>query len=337
MSQAVTATLDIEKIVWTAVRHIFRLVPYDVIELTPHWRQSQWVFATPSVKDSVLEEIRSEHPEIVEKKFFVLEDASGTTCEESQTPASSLQGMASVSLTMNVGELTIGSIRIWKVAGLQQEADLTFDTHQVQLLTMSANTMALALNNATSYHQVQSLATTDGLTGLLNKRSFWASLEKEFKTTARYQTPLSLMMIDIDHFKKINDVFGHQTGDAVLRELAALLGKGLREIDIPARYGGDELAIMLHATPPEQAFFVARRLKTLVERHSFQTSEGHAVPVTVSMGIASCPSGEIHKMEDLVAAADRALYTAKRGGRNRVHSDTALFHQDNLLLEMPVA
>jgi diguanylate cyclase (GGDEF)-like protein len=204
------------------------------------------------------------------------------------------------------------------------------------MLSTVANTLALALNNAIIHHQVQSMATTDGLSGLVNKRCFTSSLEKEFKMTMRYQNPLSLIMLDLDHFKEINDLYGHQAGDAVIREIAQILQKSLRDIDIPARYGGDELAIILPGTPPEQAFFVAKRIKKLVEGNVFHVREEES-RITVSMGIASCPSPDIRRVEDLIAAADKALYSAKRGGRNRVESDTSLFQQSNIYLEVPVA
>ncbi|MBI4714397.1 MAG: GGDEF domain-containing protein [Nitrospirae bacterium] len=262
------------------------------------------------------------------------------SCGSEGIALSQREGMRTLSRMMSVGEGEIGEIHLWRLDEVLPAADPStpsrtgFGKHETQILSMAAGTLALALNNAMAHRQVQSLATTDGLTGLLNKRTFEGTLGKKFKTTARYQNPLSLILMDLDKFKEINDDYGHQAGDAVLREMAQILIRSLRDIDLPARYGGDELAIILPETSPEQAFFVAKRIKKLVEAHPFRLGE-EAVRITVSMGLASCPSPAIRRVEELVEAADRALYAAKRGGRNRVESSAVLFNHENVYLEAP--
>lgn len=129
--------------------------------------------------------------------------------------------------------------------------------------------------------------------------------------------PLSLLFLDIDDFKKINDTFGHTTGDQVLRELAAILKAGLRDGDVLARYGGEEFAILLPNTPLSQAAEVAERLRAAVAQQAINTASAGLLPVTVSVGVAIACS-RFSDPEQLVALADKALYEAKREGKNRV-------------------
>jgi diguanylate cyclase (GGDEF)-like protein len=164
---------------------------------------------------------------------------------------------------------------------------------------------------------VQALATTDALTGLFNRRRFGEALDHECAVTKRYKSPLSFLMLDLDHFKKVNDTYGHDAGDEVLRMVADLLRQSLREVDLPARIGGDELAILLPQTPKHRAEIVAQRIRTAVERTPVE-HRGQRIDVTASVGIADDSDVDAGDGEALMRAADRALYQAKLGGRNRV-------------------
>jgi diguanylate cyclase (GGDEF)-like protein len=166
--------------------------------------------------------------------------------------------------------------------------------------------------------RVETLAIMDSLTGLYNRRRFEVILESEFKRAARYQNPLSCLMIDIDHFKNVNDSFGHQGGDTVLREIAQLIQTTIREVDTPARWGGEEFVVLSPNTPKENAVLAAARILNAVTHHAFSGVKGGKI--TISIGVAGVPDPSIDSKEKLVHAADLAMYEAKKKGRNRVET-----------------
>jgi diguanylate cyclase (GGDEF)-like protein len=174
-------------------------------------------------------------------------------------------------------------------------------------------------------------AMLDGLTGIPNRRSFDVTLSREWKRAKRSGQPLALLMIDIDHFKKLNDAFGHPTGDACLTTLAGLLQTGLgREVDFAARYGGEEFGVLLVDTDVEGARTVAEGLRRTIARHQFTYKDVTAPRMTVSIGIASVVPGSaawgaMDQVTTLIEMADKALYRAKRRGRNRVEIHEADF------------
>ena len=165
-------------------------------------------------------------------------------------------------------------------------------------------------------HHVEALAVTDPLTGLFNRRRFADVLKREFAVTKRYKNTLSCLLIDLDHFKRINDRFGHDAGDQVLKEVARRISEGLREVDVAARFGGEEFAILLPHTSKTDAAVVAARLVAKVRRQEFRFGT-ELVQVTISIGCAGNSDVGSENAEDLVKAADLALYEAKNGGRDR--------------------
>jgi diguanylate cyclase (GGDEF)-like protein len=170
---------------------------------------------------------------------------------------------------------------------------------------------ALALRNAWLLEQLERLATTDGLTGTANRRAFDAILERELERAARGRESLALIMVDLDHFKKLNDLHGHQVGDEVLRTVGDTLLSSCRQFDTVARYGGEEFVLVMPNCEPTEAAAAAERLRTWVAE--LQT----VVPVTASLGVASFPADALDPT-GLIEAADTALYESKRAGRNRV-------------------
>lgn len=187
--------------------------------------------------------------------------------------------------------------------------------YQIELLKVLGNQASLSLANARFHAEIARMAVTDGLTGLFNHRNFQERLAEEFRRQQRFDDPLSLLIMDIDFFKKINDTHGHPAGDEVLRGVGGLIRETVRNIDIPARYGGEEFATLLPGTNHEGALKMAERLRKTIMDGSFGI-DGRNVKVTVSIGAATSPFDAGSK-EELIEKADQALYHAKRSGRNR--------------------
>jgi len=165
--------------------------------------------------------------------------------------------------------------------------------------------------------QMSESALRDGLTRAFNKRYFTERIDSEFQYANRHRTPLSLIFLDIDHFKKINDLHGHQAGDTVLMQLATLLMSMLGEEEVFARYGGEEFAIVARGSESEVAVTLSERMRAAVAAHPF-AHESVSIPVTISIGVASAPAPGLGSAAELVARADETMYAAKRAGRNRV-------------------
>ncbi len=166
--------------------------------------------------------------------------------------------------------------------------------------------------------QIRELAVRDALTGLYNRRELHRFLEYELIKSQRYKHPLSILLIDIDHFKEINDLYGHRTGDEILQKVAQVLLHHTRACDLPARYGGDEFIIVLPETPAGQAWYGAERLRKLVESQVITIDNGKTrLAITISTGVAEYPE-DATGGEVLIDLADKALYTAKHQGCNQV-------------------
>lgn len=163
--------------------------------------------------------------------------------------------------------------------------------------------------------KVEFLASTDPLTELYNRRHFESLIEKEFNRSVRYKSPVSCLMIDVDHFKNINDEFGHRVGDSVLKEISAIIKNCLRTVDTVARWGGEEFVVLLPRTDKESALQAASRILTGISTHTFSNIDK---PITISIGISNMPASSIDSAEKLIDTSDSALYEAKGKGRNRI-------------------
>ncbi len=183
-------------------------------------------------------------------------------------------------------------------------------------LQVLANQLATSLSNARAVKRLEELATTDGLTGCLNKRSFLESLDGSMRRAERFQKKLSLLVTDIDHFKSVNDTYGHATGDVVIKELGAILTRMKRETDHVSRFGGEEFCVLCEETDTEGAVLLAERVREELEATVFQTEHGK-LRVTCSIGVATYPK-DAKTGSALFEITDKALYAAKHGGRNRV-------------------
>ena len=185
-----------------------------------------------------------------------------------------------------------------------------------EMLGVIANQVATSLQNAMMYKKMETMATTDGLTGLTNHRTFQDRFSNLLERSARHNHRAAMLLLDIDHFKKVNDTYGHPIGDEVLRQVAQVLRKAVRVIDIPARYGGEEFAVVLESTDLDGAIALAERIREDVGRLEVATDKG-TLKVTTSIGVAAFPD-DATLQPALIERADMALYHAKQGGRNRV-------------------
>ncbi len=202
------------------------------------------------------------------------------------------------------------------VLTLESAGANAFSAADVQPLESVADICAAAIQNARYFERVRQLAFVDGLTGIFNRRYFETRIAEEIERASRYDNELSIIMIDIDGFKKLNDEFGHLLGDEALRQVSTIFSQNLRKVDIACRYGGEEFVILAPQTSGEHALAVAEKLRKVVEGWPFP---GVPRAVTISAGVASYPAHGKTR-DELVKAADVALYTAKQAGRNRVQA-----------------
>lgn len=184
-----------------------------------------------------------------------------------------------------------------------------------EMLGVIANQVAVSLENAKMYKQMETMATTDGLTGLLNHRTFQSQLSDMLGRAERHGIKLAVMLTDVDHFKKVNDTYGHPVGDQVLKKVAAICQEKVRKIDVVARYGGEEFVIVLEGTDAAGALQLAERIRLDIGKQVFQSDKG-PFSITLSLGIAGYP-GDAKDKHALIERADQALYFAKHNGRNR--------------------
>jgi two-component system, cell cycle response regulator len=198
-----------------------------------------------------------------------------------------------------------------------------FREEDAESLASFAAQASVAIENVLLHQETERLSITDGLTGVWNRRYLELTLRKEIDRAQRFDRPLSLLMIDIDHFKRVNDLCGHQRGDEVLVELTRRVLDSVRtQIDTLARYGGEEFVVVLPETPEEGARVVAEKIRGAVRDHSFASDTGPDVSTTVSVGVASFPE-DGKTAQELLHAADLAMYRAKQGGRDRVEASDA--------------
>lgn len=192
-----------------------------------------------------------------------------------------------------------------------------FTDLEILILSTISNQVSIAIQNARLFNQINTDAKYDGLTGIYNRRHFFDLANAEFEASKRYNRKLSAIMMDIDYFKKVNDNYGHKTGDDILKLLARTIEGSIRQVDILGRYGGEEFIILLPNTDMENAKILAERIRKNVENMKLETDAYGTLAITVSLGISSLKDS-IASQDELYKVADEKLYAAKRGGRNQV-------------------
>ena len=219
------------------------------------------------------------------------------------------------------------------LGGHRCESEAIWTSENKNFLTQVAGQIAIGVTNARLYARVQRQATTDGLTGLFNHRTGQEKLSEQMRLAERYQRNIAVVMIDVDHFKSINDGYGHPAGDTVLKSVARLIRNDCRDVDIPVRYGGEEFLLILPEVNQEGAVVVAERIRRKLSKELIIHDEVE-ISLTASLGVAAFPE-DAHTQQQLLDLSDKALYLSKRLGRNQVHTAGDLMFNDFVEGETP--
>ncbi|MBI5286676.1 MAG: diguanylate cyclase, partial [Deltaproteobacteria bacterium] len=231
-----------------------------------------------------------------------------------------LKGMSILVLPITWGEEILGTLFL-----RSRRVNRSFTKGEIDLCEVIANSCSRALRNARMYEHIKNerdrlkdMAITDQLTGTYNHTHFYTRLNEEFDKAVRYQFPFSLIMLDIDDFKRINDTYGHRKGDYILKEVANAIKKAIRKGDILARYGGDEFIILLSNTLLQGALEQAERIRQMVRNHNYNYKGIVEEDISISLGVSSLPHEMVKEPGDLVNLADKALYESKKSEVNKV-------------------
>src|SRR4051812_5030390 len=327
VGQAVGAGLDREGVVALVVRTAIEACGAEAGRALPidARRMEKFEFGlegdgTKSLREGLVAAEREAFqidPDIGRELLANLEPEDGQPLRQRRPSTAQLELVHAMALPMRAriaGGQDIDFVGVISIARRGRE----FSVQERDLFAYLAGQATLSLENVDLHETVQQQAVTDELTGLFNVRQFHSRLDGEIDRAERFGTPLSLVMLDIDKFKSVNDTHGHQQGDRVLVEVARVLRRLSRDVDLPARYGGEEMAVVLPQTDLAGAEQGAERMRAAIEAMQIPRLDGgDLLPITASFGVASFPMQAADKTA-LIAAADAALYRAKRGGRNRV-------------------
>lgn len=252
------------------------------------------------------------HRILAEGRLFIVEDTA--TAAFFNNPLALDEGIRSlIAVPLKIQNKNVGILYV------DDFAARTFPEERLRLLPILASFAAMSIENAKLHEKMRALACTDGLTGLYNHRQFKQMIKDELGRAVRYEKALSLLMFDIDDFKKFNDTYGHPIGDQVLVTVAEILRETLREYDLAFRYGGEEFIVILPETDMDEALAAAERARRTIEAESARCLLGVAAHgVTVSVGVASYPR-DAQDVDGLLKTVDELLYKAKALGKNKIH------------------
>jgi len=316
---AISTSIEMKEIVESAGTNLPNL--FDFSSFGVFWKEDLLLFlyqeesCPPSFTQEVVRNmvkvfsILGEEPIDEERITFQVENRKLRPKQMVMDPKATLKSHLTLPLVIE-GEI-LGCI------ALNSDQSNAFDAQDLQFFSVIGYQIAATLKHFQRLSSIKNIAIYDTLTGLYNRRYFEERLVLDAQKSFYGGTPLSLVMADIDHFKKVNDTFGHTEGDRVLFEIANLLKASVRKKDTVARYGGEEFILILPETGLGEASMIAERIRKLVESTLFEIANAR-INLTVSMGISNFPSHRAKSKEELVKMADQALYDAKRGGRNKV-------------------
>ena len=316
---AISTSIEMKEIVESAGTNLPNL--FDFSSFGVFWKEDLLLFlyqeesCPPSFTQEVVRNmvkvfsILGEEPIDEERITYQVENRKLRPKQMVMDPKATLKSHLTLPLVIE-GEI-LGCI------ALNSDQSNAFDAQDLQFFSVIGYQIAATLKHFQRLSSIKNIAIYDTLTGLYNRRYFEERLVLDAQKSFYGGTPLSLVMADIDHFKKVNDTFGHTEGDRVLFEIANLLKASVRKKDTVARYGGEEFILILPETGLGEASMIAERIRKLVESTLFEIANAR-INLTVSMGISNFPSHRAKSKEELVKMADQALYDAKRGGRNKV-------------------
>jgi diguanylate cyclase (GGDEF)-like protein len=326
LTQLISSTLDPKELLYRIVKKIAEIMPVTRCSIIRIDWLHKYAYVVASFETPNLTAIKlslNKYPEIEEallnKKPVIIRDITSDPLMTSVRDIIAPLGIRSI-LVMPIifKEKVIGTLFL-RTSRTQRE----FSENEIRLLKTISDVSANTLYNAFLFSQIEDektrlekLAITDYLTGIYNIRYFYHRIIEEFSRSERYALSISCLMLDIDFFKKINDSYGHKTGDAVLKEFAQLLRKHVRKSDVLARYGGEEFIVMLPQTPVDGAIAEAERIRNAIKFNKFKSLKNQT-GITVSIGISVFPNSKIKTHDELISASDDALYEAKKSGRDR--------------------
>jgi diguanylate cyclase (GGDEF)-like protein len=300
ITRSLSTSLNTEDVLFSIVsrlREVLEAEQCSIVEIDPKTRAANVLVRVPNLEEANPPIQLDQHTELKQafdsRRFLYAPDAK---------PA----GIVAVPMIAHDSVLGLIYVRSTKLNPNLSDANLRF-------FEVMAGTAANALRNAQLFEEVEHRARTDFLTGLPNHRFFQDTLTVELGRAQRYNRTLSLLIIDLDFLKEVNDRFGHPSGDLVIRNVAETIRNSCREVDFAARYGGEEFTVILPETPLPDAIQVANRVRERIEAETFARIGN----ITASIGVSNYPVNALNK-EDLIRLADQALYVAKNGGRNRV-------------------
>ena len=336
-THAISASLDMEQLYDSILAAVEKVMPCDDFIIDGYDEQTNEIMPIYAVefprKRVLTEKYLADHGmagKIVHTRNPILlnslddMDSSGIDFE--------LYGSAPTDPTQSI--LAVPMLLYGKVVGMisaQSYKENAYTREDQYLLELLAAHAAIAIENARLFAKAQQLADIDTLTEVLSRRKFYELAEREFSRSMRYKKPLSVIMLDVDEFKKFNDRFGHKVGDLVLRMVATQCKLSLREVDIFGRLGGEEFVAALPDTDLKHAVMVANRLRKVVEEVDLteaenlfelvtsDTSKKEALKVTVSVGVATCDDESCKNIEVVIDHADRAMYSVKYAGKNQIN------------------
>jgi diguanylate cyclase (GGDEF)-like protein/PAS domain S-box-containing protein len=319
---SLTTGLEMEQVLSTLLDQCRQLLPIDIFYVVlydaEHDRLSHGIFYQAGEYLKIEPRTLAKDPGVTgvvirERRTVVIADSFQAEAEGKYKPNrfGGTPARAYVAVPLIMFDQVVG------VISMQNFKPNAYSTDQVRLLETIATQAAVMVQNARMYEQMRQMAITDSVTQLFTRRHFTLLGHNEIERSQRYKRTASVLMVDIDRFKRVNDTYGHLTGDTVLQMVARICSQALRATDIVGRWGGEEFTIVLPEAEREGALMIAERIRRMVEECTIPLPDGRTIKVTVSLGVATL-SATCTTLEGLVDCADRAMYAAKDAGRNQV-------------------